>query len=295
MGNVNAFPHTGRLMVLTEEWQDLLVEYTLDNPFCSAREVREEFELDVTEQTIRNVWRRAGLSSHPPVLKPLLTEEHKRVRRCWIRKMLDWDEEWSHVAYLDEKVFKNVVLRSGKQHVWRLPRTRFEEQNIAQRSRGRIALALAGWIHNDGVGTLTATSSGMNGVEYCHLQKNVTYPSIRQIMGIPDQRESVYLVQDNSTPHTSLVVKQWMRTQRDIKVLLWPSISPDFNPIENVWGLMIRDWPSNVPRNEGAMYGYCLPKWNHMGQNQQLFNNLVGSMRQRLQQSLENNGGQIKY
>ena len=51
-------------------------------------------------------------------------------------------------------------------------------------------------------------------------------------------RQGKYLFQhDNARPHTALDTKKFLTDNR-IRVLVWPSYSPDISIIENVWGFI---------------------------------------------------------
>ena len=62
-------------------------------------------------------------------------------------------------------------------------------------------------------------------------------PTIRE--QFPGQ--TVRFIQDRSPIHTARVISIWFREHPEIEVLLWPPKGAGMNPIENVWGDMVKD------------------------------------------------------
>ena len=47
-------------------------------------------------------------------------------------------------------------------------------------------------------------------------------------------------MQDNAAIHASRSTANWLK-ENNVKTLQWLSRSPDITPIENIWGIIVRD------------------------------------------------------
>ncbi|CAI2356003.1 unnamed protein product [Caenorhabditis sp. 36 PRJEB53466] len=108
------------------------------------------------------------------------------------------------------------------------------------------------------------------------------------------RRRSHTFQQDNASIHKSISTQNWLAA-KGIKDLQWPACSPDLNPVENVWGLLVR----RVYRH-GKQYASVqdlkdalLIEWNLVTAAE--LKNLVSSMPNRLFQVIQKNGGETSY
>ena len=108
---------------------------------------------------------------------------------------------------------------------------------------------------------------------------------------IQAQANNTTFQQDNTQPHVARVVRDYL-TQQNVDLLPWPSVSPNFSPIEHVWDEMERHLP-NQPVTLAEMGPALIRIWNSIPQA--FFNNLVRSMRRRCQACINVNGGHTCY
>ena len=98
---------------------------------------------------------------------------------------------------------------------------------------------------------------------------------------------------DNASCHRSAVVKKWIRDHQ-IHQLWWPANSPDMNPIENLWGILVKKLSTKVFENKEELVENILRIWNEEI-TVEICSNLAHSMVDRIQELKRAKGLHTKY
>ncbi|GFT29128.1 DDE_3 domain-containing protein [Trichonephila clavipes] len=99
---------------------------------------------------------------------------------------------------------------------------------------------------------------------------------------------------DNSTCHRTLSVQDCLDSE-GVQRLVWPARSLDLKPIENVWDALGRQVAGRnyPPTNKNTLIRASTEEWDKLPQ--QLLDNVVQSMVQRVECCITLHGGHIPY
>jgi hypothetical protein len=270
-----------------------MYNYVQEHPFTCAREIREVFNHRCTEQTIRNYLNEQQIFCRKPAKKIALTDEHRRQRVEFAQNHLNMN--WDNVIFVDEKVFSSSS--HSRKPLWRINGTRYDPNKVLHQTRsGRITCGYWGYITAAGPGELVEVSPRMNAVEYVQVLDHL-HTCLQMTYG-EDFPDEVWMVQDNSSVHTSRLVREWFEENPTYRLIPWPSKSPDLNPIENMWGISTREWEDieegiNI-RTRAGLDRHLRNIWDRQrGRN--TCQNLINSMPKRLREVIDNDGWWTKY
>ncbi len=84
-----------------------------------------------------------------------------------------------------------------------------------------------------------------------------------------------------------IITKEWLK-KKHIKVLEWPSQSPDLNPIDNLWRELKVRVAKRQPRNLNDLERICKKEWDKIPP--EMCANLVTNYKKRLTSVIANKG-----
>lgn len=254
---------------------------------ASATSIKRKLGLSQSKATIyRIIASSPHMKSVKRKKKPQLTEDHKAKRLAWAHERMQWSDQWKKVIWSDEKKF-NSDGPDGYEYYWH--DLRKEEQFLSRRQQGGPSVMVWTGFGAHGKCNVAILTGKVNALKYQNALEHHFLPFKNNLNG-----KEVVFQQDNASVHTAKTTKQWL-TDHHIAQLPWPSKSPDLNPMENVWGIIVRRVYA-----DGKQYGTAeelkaaiIQAWNSV--TMETLNHFVNSMPDRIFSVINHNGGSTKY
>lgn len=257
------------------------------NKSISAGQIKDQIKLPGSVRTLQ----RHLSGSRTLVLtkfrkKPVLTKQHASARLEWARKALQTHLDWRLVIWSDEKKF-NLDGPDGFQYYWH--DLRKEEKYLSGRAFGGGSVMIWAGFGWHGKTDLAFVDGTMNSQKYIDIMETHLNPEESAIFP-----ENWIYMQDNAKVHTSILSKKWF-ADHEINVMEWPAYSPDLNPIENLWGILVRKVYANGKQYQSidALKAAIKQAWKTIELTS--LRRLVDSMPERIFQLISNKGSCISY
>src|SRR4029434_1485197 len=226
-GEVKNQPGRGPVCKLTPRTLRRMVRLAKESSRITAGELQrlvESWGHKVSKTTIRCHLHHHKLFGRVARKKPLLSINNKLKRLQFSKCKSDF--QWDRVIWSDETKIK-LFGNKHQRWVWRRQKNSHTEKHLIPTVKyGGGSLMLWGCFSSKGPGHLVRIHGIMDSIKYQQiLNENLKAPSSKLEMG-----RGWTFQQDNDPKQTSKSTQEWF-TDRRIKVLPWPSHSPDLNPI----------------------------------------------------------------
>lgn len=278
---------SGRPRVTTKT-DDRNIVRTAKNGKQTVAQVVSTLKLDCS---ISTAWRR--LVSEPNTRyskhasKPPLTPAHREARLKFATEFVSLPaSEWDKIIWSDEKKW-NLDGPDGVRYFWYDLRS--EKSIFSKRQQGGGGVMIWAGFSAAGSTEIAFCKGRMNSEAHQRILADYLLPVAVEIAGT-DYR----FQQDNAAIHRSRSTKAWL-DDNGVKVLTWPARSPDLNPIENLWGWMTKRVFANGRQFETVkdLKSAVVECWTEVSDD--FRKSLVASMKDRMIQVIQKNGGSIDF
>ncbi|KAK7143817.1 hypothetical protein R3I93_014851 [Phoxinus phoxinus] len=233
-GTVANLPGRGRKRKIDERLQRRIVRMVDKQPQTSSKEIQAVLQAQGASVSARTICRNLNKMKRygrRPRRTPLLTQRHKKARLQFAKMYTSKPNSfWENVLWTDE----TKIELFGKAHrstVYRKCNEAFKEKNTVPTVKyGGGSKMFWGCFTASGTGCLDCVQGIMKSEDYQRILGRNVGPSVRKLGLRP---RSWVFQQDNDPKHTSKSTQKWMATKR-WRVLKWPAMIPDLNPIEHL-------------------------------------------------------------
>lgn len=291
-GSVENKKRTGRKKVTSEKDDRILIRMSKKDPRKNAVELnailRAKYSIKCSVDTIKRRLRHANLFGRRPSKKPLISMKNRIARIRFAKEHLHWTtKEWSKVLFSDESKFM-VFQSDGIRYVRRPNGTRFDQKyQLPTVKHGGGNVMVWGCFSRDLVGPIHRINGIMDQEMYKGILRDVMLPHAKDKMP-----RGWWFQQDNDPKHTAKSVKEFFKSKK-IRVMDWPSQSPDLNPIEHLWEHVDRQFKGLKPKNKDELFENIKNVWQNIPLD--VIINLIDSLPRRCQAVIKAKGYPTKY
>lgn len=256
------------------------------NPQITSAEIQDSLKKSgvvVSRCTIRRHLKKNGLHGRVARRKPLLRKCHKASRLQYSKQPRDKPQNfWNKVIWSDETKIE-LFGHNHKRYIWRGVNKAYDERyTIPTVKHGGGSLMFWGCVSYKGTGNL------MNAACYQKILEQNLHLSARKLrMG-----RTWTFQHDNDPKHKAKSTCHWLQ-QNKVKVLEWPSQSPDLNIIEPLWGDLKRAVHARQPKNLQELEAFCQEEWAALPSEK--IKSLIHNYHKRLQVVIDVKGGNTRY
>jgi DDE superfamily endonuclease/Transposase len=243
--------------------------------------IMEKKGVSISSRTIRRRIHESGGKYINEIQKPPLTDNHREKRLQWAKKYQNFS--WDSVIFSDESTFQ---IFPSKKKTWQFDRKR----KICRTVKHSPKIHVWECFSASGFGRLVCFQQNLNANFMCKIYKRGLLPSSTEFFGA-DNLEW-FLQEDNDPKHRSKIARNW-KEENGISVLPWPSMSPDQNPIENVWHVLKSNLAKKKIRSVSHLKISIEREWNNL--SPEFATKLVSSMNRRVEALIKAEGDYTMY
>lgn len=257
-----------------------------------SKELKTSFDISAGRNTISRSLKNRGVMSGEKKKKPLLSQKNIKERLQFAKSHQDWTEDdWNRVIFSDETKI-NRFNSDGRTWFWSRDPSALTKQSVQQTVKhGGGSVMIWGCMTSEGPGYATKIDNIMDQ----YLYKQILEDELKKTIEYYDLDVPKIIFQhDNDPKHTAKSIKEWL-SEQEFKTMVWPSQSPDLNPIEHLWALVKRKLNQfeTPPKGMNELWERIQEVWNAIDKG--TCSNLINSMPSRVKAVLKSKGKWTKY